>query len=889
MTTPIEPPRLAAWLLRRALPRGVRGQTILGDLTEEFSIRSASARQGHARGWYWRTAMVVSARYAFERFQRKDRPSLPAQNRSSHMDNLFQDLRYAVRSLLKARSFTVTALATLMLGIGASTAIFSVVNAVVIRPLPLANSDQVMWMAETNRAGAVASMSWPDCADWQARATSFETLVCGRSMTYTLTGLGQAERINGRQVTWNFLRLLSVQPALGRGFIEADDRTGAPHVVLVSDAFWRKRLGGDPAAVGRILTIHNAPHEIAGVLPASFWFVSAEEEIYEPLGTATSIPAFVDRSNHMGVVAYGRLRPGVTESSARSEVEALAATLSREHPNTNTDIGAFLQPLAARIVGETGTTLVALMSAVGFLLLLACVNVANLLLTRSASRRQEFALRAALGGSRIRLVRQLLVESSVISAAGGVLGVAAGWGLLKGLLALAPAGLPRMEEVRLDSDVLFFAAAATVLSGLVFGLFPSIQASSLSGQQTLIRSGKTSTTGQSHRLRRGLMVVEVALAVILLVGAGLMVRTMQQLTSVDKGFDPRNILTLRYSIAGAGWSDERVVTFADNLITRTRALPGVTDAALTLSLPIEGSQWGSVFIVSDRPAPSRSEIPSGAFTPVSPGYFPVFGIHLLEGRLLLESDRRGQANVAVVNESFARQFWPGRSALGNRLKQGWPESETPWREIVGVVKDVKLNGVNRDTPLQVYLPFAQEPSAGPALVVRSDINAATLTQSVKALFQELEPNLPAYSPQTMEELMGGGMARERASMVILGVFAGIALLLASVGLYGVISHGVTERAREIGVRIALGANQRQVVGLVVRQGLMTTVAGIVIGVGGALLLTKYIKTMLFKVTPNDPTTFGMVVFTLAAVALVACYLPARRATRVDPTVTLRGE
>ena len=888
MTKELQAPRLAAWLLRRTLPAGVRGQTILGDLTEEYGLRYSSGRSATARWWFWRTAILVSSRYAFEHFQRRDRLPLSAQHRSSLMENLSQDLRYAVRTLLKSRSFTVTALATLMIGIGASTAIFSVVNAVVIRPLPLTNSDQVMWMAETNRAGAVGSMSWPDCADWQARATSFETLVCGRSQTFTLTGLGQAERIAGRQMTWNFLRLVGVQPALGRGFVEADDRTGAPHVVLVSDGFWRQRLGSDPAAVGRSLTIHNSPHEIVGVLPADFWFVS-DEVVYEPLGTTTSNPLLIDRGNHMGIVAYGRLRPGVTEAAARAEVEALAAALTREHPNTNTDVGAFLQPLSARIVGETRTTLIALMSAVGFLLLLACVNVANLLVTRSASRRQEFAVRAALGGSRLRLVRQLLVESSVISTAGGVLGVAAGWALLKGLLALAPPGLPRLEEVRLDGAVLIFAAAASIASGLIFGLLPAIHASSLGGQKTLIRTGQASASGQSHRLRRGLMVVEVALAVVLLVGAGLMIRTMQQLTSVDKGFDPRNILTMRYSIAGAGWSDERAVTFADNLLTRTRALPGVTDAALTLSLPIEGSQWGSVFIVNDRPAPSRAEIPAAAFTPVSPGYFPLFGVQLRDGRLFLDTDRNGQPNVAVVNESFARHFWSGQSALGKKLKQGWPESETPWREIVGVVKDVKLNGVNRETPLQVYLPFAQNVSASPAFVVRSDVSAASLTQSVKAVFHELEPNLPAYSTQTMEEVMVGGVAQERASMVILGVFAGIALLLASVGLYGVIAHGVTERSREIGVRIALGANRRQVVGLFVRQGLLTTVAGIVIGVGGALLLTRYIKTLLFQVTPTDAATFTAVVVTLAAVSLVACYLPARRATRVDPTVALRGE
>ena len=804
------------------------------------------------------------------------------------MENLVQDLRYAVRSLLKTRSFTATALATLMIGIGASTAIFSVVNAVVIRPLPLANSDQVMWMAETTRTGTIISTAWPDCADWQARAQSFETLVCGRSMTLTLTGLGQAERIDGRQMTSNFLRLVGVQPLLGRGFIEADDQKGAPHVVLVSNRFWRQRLGGDPAAVGRVLTIHNDPHEIVGVLRADFWFIG-NEDVYEPLGVATSNPSFLDRGNHMGVLAYGRLKPGATEASARSEMEGLAAALAREYPNTNTDIGVFVQPLADRIVGETATTLIALMSAVGFLLVLACVNVANLLVTRSASRRQEFAVRAALGGSRLRLVRQLLVESSVISAAGGILGVAAGWGLMKGLLALAPAGLPRIEEVRLDGEVLLFAAVASIVSGLVFGLLPAIHASSLSGQQTLIRSGQASAAGQSHRIRRALMVVEVALAVILLVGAGLMIRTMQQLSSVDKGFDPGNTLTMRFSIAGAGWTNERLVTFADNLVTRTRALPGVTEAALTLSLPIEGSQWGSVFILNDRPVPSRSELPEAAFTPVTPGYFPLFGIRQREGRLFLETDRAGQPNVAVVNESFARHFWPGQSALGKRLKQGWPESKAPWFEIVGVVNDVKLDGVTRETPLQIYLPFAQNPAAAPAFVVRSDVSAATLTQSVKAVFHELEPNVPAYSPQTMAEVMAGAMARERASMVILGVFAGIALLLASVGLYGVISHGVTERSREIGVRIALGASRRQVVGLFVRQGLVTTVAGIAIGIGGALLLTRYVKTLLFNVTPTDPTTFGTVVLTLAAVALIACYLPARRATRVDPTVTLRGE
>jgi putative ABC transport system permease protein len=883
----VTPPRLARWLLTLALPSGLRGDTILGDLAEEFQHRATRSSPRRAAAWYWRAAGAVSIGVSLERWRRRRAPSQPPATRASLMDTLLQDIRHGVRTLLKARRFTMASLATLAIGIGAATAIFTIVNAMLLRPLPYRDSTRLIWASETTSTGSTMSLSWPTYLDWHARLASFESFASSRGTTYTLTGLGDAARLDGRQTSWDFLSVLGVTPALGRGFAPEDDRPSPVHPILISDGFWTTTLGRDPGVLGRRLTIDGQPHEIVGVLPPGFRY-SVDYAIYEPVGILTDNESFLDRGNHQGLYAIGRLKPGVTESAARQEIEALSAALAHDYPNTNSGQGAHLESLASRVVGDLKPALVVLISAVGLLLVIACVNVANLLIAHGATRWHEMAVRSALGGGRVRLIRQLLVESSVLSSAGGALGLVTGWGLLNALIAVAPPTLPRLEEVRLDGQALLFALGITMASGLLFGVLPAVIASAADGQQLVVRASRTGASA-SHRLRRGLLVAEVALALVLLCGAGLMIRTMWRLTTADPGFAPDHLLTMKYAIRSNDWTDARTQAFHDDVVAKTKALPGVVHAGLTLSLPIEGSNWGSVFIVGDQPPPPRANLPSAAFTPVSPGYFDTLGLRLRAGRVLAEADRGNTPRVAVVNERFAKHFWPNENPVGKKLKQGWPEWNTPWQEIVGVVNDIKLNGVESDAPMQVYMPLAQSPSRSVILMVRTDEARPAAASSIRSVIAGLNGNLPVYDVRTMDDVLGLRVARKRLSMIVFAVFGAIALVLAAVGLYGVVSHGVADRTREIGVRMALGATRRQVLNLFLGQSAATTAAGIALGTGAALLLSRFMRELLFQVEPNDATTICTVVGTLFVVSIAACYLPARRATRVDPTVALRGE
>jgi predicted permease len=527
------------------------------------------------------------------------------------------------------------------------------------------------------------------------------------------------------------------------------------------------------------------------------------------------------------------------------------------------------------------------------------VNVANLLIARGASRQHELAVRAALGGGRLRLANQLLVDSTLISLAGGALGVAVAAWLLRVLVAMAPDGTPRITDVHLDGTAMLFALCASAVCGIVFGALPAFQASGVGGQHALVRGRATGFAARSHRLRRGLMVVETALALVLLAGAGLMMRTLQQLTRVETGIRPDHLLTTRIQLAGEQYTVPRRVTFYADLLSRLRALPGATNAALTLSLPIDGSNWNSIFIVGDKPVPERAKLPSAAFTPVSTAYFETMGMRLVRGRLFDATESPDSPKTIIVNETLARQLWPGENPIGKRLKQGWPETPdrptkpgayfAPWREVVGVVSDVKFNGVTSETPLQAYLPLVHESARSVAIVMRTELDPASLVPSVEGVGRDLDKNIPLVQTRTMDQVLDTSIARERVSMIIFVVFAIVALTLASVGLYGVVAHGVTERTHEIGVRMALGAEARHVLGLVVRQGLSMALVGTAIGVAAAIALSRWIQGLLFGVTATDPMTFAAVVATLLAVAFIACYVPAWRATRVDPTTALRAE
>jgi putative ABC transport system permease protein len=803
-------------------------------------------------------------------------------------ETVWQDVRYAARSYARTPAFTLAVMTTLALGIGASTAIFSMVNGILLRPLPLPDPDRLVYANEVNPQLQRISTSWLNYQDWRQRARSFEALALSREESLTLTGVDRAERLRGRRATGNFFAALGIAPAAGRSLQDADDNAGAEAVAVVADSFWHSHFAGDPNVLGRQLRLNDRLYTVVGVLPKTFEYLRPYD-LFVSVGPSTSSPILLQRGNHNGFYAVGRLKPGVSVEAADRELRGIAAQLEREHPDTNTGISVRAERLADRFVADIRLTLLALLGAVGCLLVIACVNVANLLIARGASRQHELAVRAALGGGRRRLVTQLLVESAAVSLAGGALGVVVASWLLRALIAAAPEGTPRIGSVALDGSALLFAFAASGVCGLVFGAFPAFQASGVRGQHALVRGRTAGFSAGSHRLRRGLMVAETALALILLAGAGLMIRTLQRLADVDTGFRPDHLMTAQVVLAGEHWTEERQRAFRDELLARVAAAPGVARAALTFALPIDGSQWNSVYIVSGKPVPPRAQLPSAAFTPVSAGYFETVGMRLLRGRFLEPRDRTGAPRVAVVNESFASRMWPGENAVGQRLKQGWPEDSGHWIEVVGVVADVKFNGITADTPMQVYLSLDQEPMTYLALVARTAGDPAASMPAIEEIVRDLNKDLPIYAKRTMDQILESSMTQQRMSMIVFIVFAVVALVLASVGLYGVVSHGVTERTHEIGVRIALGADRRRVLALIVGQGVSTALAGTALGVAGALALSRSIQGLLFGVRATDPMTFAAVVAGLLTVTLLACTIPAWRATRVDPASALRAE
>jgi putative ABC transport system permease protein len=804
------------------------------------------------------------------------------------IESIWNDLKYAVRSYAKAPSFTAAVVATLALGIGASTAIFSMVNSILLQPLPLRDPERLIYVNEINPSGGRMTVSWPTFLDWVQRARTVESIADSREEPLTLTGVEHARRIRARRVTASFLTVVGAHPALGRDLAREADRPNAAGEVLLSDAFWRTELGADSSVVGRTLTLDNVVYAVVGVLPPEFVYIRPYD-VFVSMGPVSGTAQLTERGNHSGFYAVGRLKRGLTVDAADREFKAIAASLEREYPKTNAGVSARAERLADRVVADIRLTLLALFGAVGFLLLIACVNVANLLIARGAARQHELAVRAALGGGRLRLTLQLLVESTLLSVVGGALGVAVAFWLLRALIAVAPEGVPRLDTVALDATALLFALASASACGLLFGLFPAFQASGVHGQHALVRVRAAGASAGSHRLRRALMVVETALAIVLLTGAGLTMRTLQELARLDTGFRADHLLTMRVTLAGQQWTEPRRRNFVNDLGERVRAVPGVAKAALAFSLPIDGSQWNSVFIAADKPAPVRAETPSAAFSPVGVGYFDALGMRVVRGRVFDERDGEKAPRVVVINESLARRVWPGEDAVGKRLKQGWFDSPTEFRQVVGVVGDVKFEGLTAETPIQVYVPLQQEPMRSIAIIVRTAAEPALVTHAIEDVVRTIDKDLPLYSVRTMDEMLDASIARQRMSMVVFVVFAGVALVLASIGLYGVVAHGVTERTHEIGVRMALGAERRHVLALVVRQGLSMAALGTVVGVAAALALSRSIESLLFRVAPTDPATFAAVIVMLLGVTTIACYVPAWRAARVDPTQALRAE
>jgi predicted permease len=813
------------------------------------------------------------------------------------MQTLWQDLRFGARMLLKNPGLSIIALMTLMLGVGANTAIFSVVNGVLLKPLPYPDADRLVVLREASAARPEMPVSYPDLLDWRARQDVFEEVAASMVVGGVLTGAGEPERVFGRRVSENFFAALGVRPRPGRAFTAAEDRPGGERVTVISHGLWQRRYGGDPRLLGQKIEYNGERFTVVGVTPAGFDFYgrdNANNDFFLPLGQLADQDYMQKRDSHPGITAVARMKPGVSLGQARAAMAAVAADLAREHPATNAGVGIALAPLIEDYVGDARPALGALTAAAALVLLIACANVANLLLARAAGRRREIALRLALGATRFRLARQLLTESLLLALGGGLLGLLlAVWGV-ELLTRLGPEALPRLEGVTVDARVLGFTALVTLLTGVVFGLAPALR-STKAGLNEALKEGARGSQAQGSGLRGALVAAEVALSLMLLVGAGLLLRSLHRLTRVDPGFDPRGVLTLRVRLPDARYRELSQITgFLERLLPRVASLPGVEGACLTTAVPL-GRSDENTLLIEGQPPP---EGPPAALTQwVSADYHRTFAVALLQGRYLTPHDRADAAPVVLVDEELARRHFPGHpigAVVGRRLRLDG-EGE-PWREIVGVVRRVNHSGLDQRPRPQIYGPYEQmnrrwlaEVGRAMDVAVKTSGEPQALVGAIRREVQALDRELPLSHVRTMEEALSRSLAPRRFSLMLLAAFASVALLLSAVGVYGVVSYAAAERTREIGIRKALGAHDGDIVSLVIGQGMRPALGGVAAGLLAAAALTRLLSSLLFGVSAHDPLTLAVVAALLAGVSLAACWIPARRATKVDPTVALRYE
>jgi putative ABC transport system permease protein len=812
--------------------------------------------------------------------------------RATWLDTVWRDVAYAARVLRRSPRFTATALTLLVLGIGATTAIVSIAYTVLVRPLPYADSNRLVFVADKQGAG----IAWPNFDDWRRRATSFEGLASSLADSVIRRGGPFPQQVDSRSVTVNFFGVLGTTPFQGRLFHESDVRPDAPPTAVLSHAFAIREFGSAQAAVGQTLSMSGRSYTAIGVLPPGFRYMTAAHVylLLEPF-VATNYRGMQNRLNHTALYAVARLKPGVSVTAARAEMQNIAAALALEYPATNSGSDnpaccVYIVPLADRIVGDMAPTLTVVAGAVVLLLLIACVNLAGLLLNKSASRADEFAIRAAIGGSRWDLIRQLLIEQALLVFIGGVLGAVAGAAILTALVGLAPREMPRLDEIHLDFVVLSWTTALSCACAFLFGIVPAIKASGVRGQELVVRSGRGSPRS-APALRQALMLAEIAVATVLLSGAGLMVHSMVRLARVDPGFDPRNLQTVMFALTGPQWPDARRQVFYDAVVERLRALPGVENTALSTSLPILGSNWWTVFSIQGKTAEhwiSTGEFPNADTVLVTAGYFDTLRIPLVKGRYFDQTDTPNSLPVAIVSSNVARKFWPNEDPLGKQIRQGFPtEPYGPWRTVVGVVGDVRQQGVDRITTPQLFMPVVQEPRATVFTIVRT--RETVSPSSLEAAIHDLDRNISIFNDRTVDQLLRDSSSRRRIAMIVLSAFGIIAVLLAAVGVYGVIAQVVAERRQEIGVRMALGATGGQILGQFLRHGLIVVAIGIACGVVATLAAVRSLASLVFGVTVTDPATLSAVASLLTVVALLACYMPARSAARIDPLQALRSE
>jgi putative ABC transport system permease protein len=811
------------------------------------------------------------------------------------LTHIGQDLRYGLRTLLKHPGFTAVAVLTLALGIGASTAVFSVVHAVVLRSLPFPEPERLVMLWEADKSGADSNMGYPTFADWRSQNHSFEAMSALADWSPTLTGAGEPEALDGQRVTSDFFSVLKVKPMLGRDFTAEDDRPNVPRVAIISYELWQRSFGRDTSLVGKTILLSGIERTLIGVMPPDFQPLLSPNnkrvDVWRPLGYAGETEPACRSCRHLRTI--GRIGPGVSIAQAQAELATIQQRIEKDHPSDYSSSSISLKPLHKQFAGAAQPVLLLLFGAVGFVMLIVCANVANLMLARTASRKKELALRLALGASRSRILKQILTESTLLAIFGGGLGVLLAMFATKWLVSLAPVDIPRIEQVRLDPLVLVFALGLSLLTSILFGLIPALAAAKTDLQKDLKLGGRGSFGLTNRWLHHALIVTDVALAMVLLAGAGLMIKSMGRLLLVPSGVSSENVLTMKLTLFGPEYAgndaNARVLENFRQVLDRISALPGVSSAGAVSQLPLSGDFDMYGVQIKDKPVANPEDAPGAFRYGVTPGYIEAMGIAVRRGRTITALDRETAQPVVLINELFANRIWPGEDPLGKMVQVGGPKR--PWRTVVGVVGDVRHERLDGPAKLQIYIPEAQwfDPDSDMSLVIRTNSNSTGIAAAAREAVWSVSRNVRITEVASMDKVIGASVAQRRFPMIMLGLFAAAALFLAALGLYGVMAYAVTQRTPELGVRIALGARPREVLQLVLRQGLYLVGVGLAVGLLGALALRGLIKGFLFEVQAWDPATLVSVAVVLVVVALLACYIPARRATKVDPLVALRYE
>jgi putative ABC transport system permease protein len=819
-------------------------------------------------------------------------PKSEIQNRKGEMDTLIKDLRFAARMLAKKPAFTLIVVLALGIGIGANTAIFSVVNAILLRPLPYENPERIMmvWMDNRKMGANQDYHSYLNFVDYKEQNQVFEQVAIFQDRTFNITGAGEPERVAGAWSTAELFSVLGVEPEMGHIY-----ENESPRVALISHGLWQRRFGSDPNILGQEITLNTIPRTIIGVMPAGFDFPQKEADIWVPLEVFAN---HKKQRDSFWLTMIGRLKPAVTPSQAQAEMSTIASRLEQQYPDVMIGYGVNVVPLHEQVTGSVRPALLVLLGAVAFVLLIACANVANLLLARAATREKEIAIRTAVGASRARLIRQLLTETALLALAGGAVGLLfAMWGL-DILIALSPAEIPRLNQVGIDGRVLSFTLLISLTTGLIFGLVPALQASKPDLNETLKEGGRASTGGnRSSRMRSLLVVSEIALSLVLLIGAGLMIKSFIHLQQFNLGFNPKNLLTIRVGLPWPKYGEgDRAAVFYRQLIERVENLQGVQSAGVINGVFLGNAPDSLNFQIEGRAESNAGENIEASIDSISPDYFKTMAIPLLKGREFTERDTQEAPGVIIVNDSFARRFFPDEDPIGKRLKYDagdgliWrTKVDKPWLTIVGVVADARRTGFDAEVRPEVYAPHTQRVGTFMTLVARTSGDPLSLVTAVRSQVWAVDPDQSVYDIKSMEQLLGDMISERRFSLLLLGTFAGLALLLAAVGVYGVMSYSVTQRTHEIGVRMALGARHGDVLRLVVGQCLTLVLTGVATGLAAAFVLTRLMSSLLYEVSATDPMTFAVIALLLSGVALGACFVPARRAARVDPMVALRYE